>query len=104
MKTLETEIDGRALVFGPLLAVTLRKLAPQIRAATSGEMRDVAEQVDLAVAVAHASLSRVDPSITEEQVLGWVDMGNYTEFYAAGMGQSLPEKAPGEARAGSHSG
>jgi hypothetical protein len=104
MKTLSTEIDGRKLVFGPLLAATLRQLGPQIRAATQGEMRDVGEQVDLAVAVAHASLSRVDPSITEAQVLAWVDMGNYTEFYAAGMGQSLPEKAPGEVMAGSHSG
>lgn len=106
MKTVTIDIDGVKRTFGPLLAATVRDHAEQIRRATQGEMTDVTEQIDMAAVLATASLRRVDPAITEQQVLGWVDMGNYTRYYAAAMGQTLPEEAPaeGEAQAGSHSG
>ena len=104
MRTLTTTIDGASRTFGPLLAKTVRLFADDIRRATLGEMTDVGQLLDLAVGVATASLQRVNPAITEEDVLGWIDMGNYTSYYAGAMGQLMPEATPGEPLAGNQSG
>lgn len=104
MKTLEATIDGKVFKFGPLLAATVRDLGPLIRRASSGEMQDLGEQIDLAVKVATASMRRVDPQITEDDVANLVDMSNYTAFYGAAMGQLMPETPTGEWKAGSQSG
>lgn len=64
-------------------------------------MRSPAKFVRLVVDVAHASMSRVDPRITRDEVAALVDMDNAQAFFSAAFGASIPEAAAGEAAAAS---
>lgn len=99
MKKHSATIDGRKLMFGPLLCVTLEEHQDAIGRMTRGEVTNPAEVCTLATNLATASLQRVDPKITRDQVAGWVDLSNAEEFYAAAFGVSLPAVRSGEKRA-----
>lgn len=86
------------LALGPLLAATLREHKADIVRAQKSEL-DPIELVELTTKLALAAARRVDPAMTPEQIEAVVDIDNAGVIYAACWGITVPESAPGEARA-----
>jgi hypothetical protein len=96
MKTVTLQLNGAALVLGPILAATIRDNKAAIAAARKSEL-EPPEMLELTCILATACAQRVTPTVTLAQIEDVVDMANFTEVFGACWGVSTPEVAPGEA-------
>ena len=84
------QMGDKAYKVAPLNFKALRELAGNISALQGiekGQMPN-AEQMGILVKLAHASIQRNYPDITEEQVAEDLDFGNFTSVLNAVMGAS----------------
>lgn len=93
MKKTPLTIGSTTLQLGPLLAATLRDHKEQIALANTGKLEPL-DMVDLAVVLGTAAAQRIDPKVTEEDLLKLVDLENFGRVLAACWGVSVPEGGP----------
>lgn len=102
MKTVSLTLNGRVVVFGPLLASTIRDHKAALSRALASECTRI-EELDLTVTLATASARRVDPDMTEALMADLVDNDNAPLVFQAAWTLTVPDPLPGESLAGSPS-
>jgi hypothetical protein len=91
-------LGGEDRIIAPLSFAAVRRLLPRLqtlRMDGPGAFSD--EQIAVIVEAVGCSLRRNHPEVTDEQVLEWLDLGNFKSVFNAVMGASGLEKRPADA-------
>ncbi len=87
---------GMEYIVPPLSFKQLKSLAKDVDGLASSGSSISSEQMDMAVRVIHAALSRNYPGMTVEQIEEMVDLGNFQQIVEAVLGAAGFKKTSGE--------